>query len=49
MASRPIPADTAEFYIKLRKKAGDSVTLEVLRDGQRIKMALQTYRMSFRK
>lgn len=42
-------ADTAEFYIKLRKKAGDSVTLEVLRDGQRIKMPLQTYRMSFRK
>ncbi|MBL8219554.1 MAG: PDZ domain-containing protein [Bryobacterales bacterium] len=42
-------ADTAEFYIKLRKKAGDSVTLEVLRDGQRIKMPLKTYRMSFRK
>ncbi len=42
-------ADTADFYIKLRVKAGDSVTLEVLRDGQRIKMPLQTYRMSFRK
>lgn len=42
-------ADTAEFYIKLRKKAGDSVTLEVLRGDQRIKMPLQTYRMSFRK
>ena len=42
-------ADTADFYIRLRKTAGDSVTLDVIRDGQRIKMPLRTYRMSFRK
>lgn len=42
-------ANTAELYIKLRKKAGETVTLDVLRDGQRIKMPLRTYRMSFRK
>ena len=35
--------------IKLRKSAGDSVTLGVLRDGKRIEMPLKTYRMSFRK
>jgi len=42
-------ADTAELYIKLRKTAGDSVTLGVLRDGKRLEMPLKTYRMSFRK
>jgi len=42
-------ANTAELYIKLRKKAGDPVTLDVIRDGQRVKMPLKTYRMSFRK
>jgi serine protease Do len=42
-------ADTADFYIRLRKTAGDSVTLDVIRDGQRIKTPLRTYRMSFRK
>jgi C-terminal processing protease CtpA/Prc len=42
-------ADTAELFIKLRKKAGDSVTLDVIRDGKRIKMPLRTYRTSFRK
>lgn len=42
-------ADTADFFIRIRKKAGDSVTLEVLRDGRPLKMPLQTFRMSFRK
>ncbi len=42
-------ANTAEFFIKLRKNAGDSVTLDVLRDGRKIKMPLKTFRMSFRK
>lgn len=42
-------ANTAEFYIKLRKKAGDDVTLDVLRDGKTLKMPLKTFRMSFRK
>jgi hypothetical protein len=42
-------AHTADLYIKLRKKAGDSVTLDVIRDGKRIKSPLKTFRMSFRK
>jgi hypothetical protein len=42
-------AHTAELFIKLRKTAGDSVSLDVLRDGKRMKMDLKTYRMSFRK
>jgi len=42
-------ANTAELFMKIRKTAGDSVTLDVLRDGKRIKMPLKTYRMSFRK
>ena len=42
-------ADSAELFMKLRKTAGDSVTLDVLRNGKRMKMSLQTSRMSFRK
>jgi hypothetical protein len=42
-------AHTAELYIKLRKKAGDSVTLDVMRGGKKMKMPLRTYRMAFRK
>ncbi|MDQ6665891.1 MAG: PDZ domain-containing protein, partial [Acidobacteriota bacterium] len=42
-------ADTAEFYIKLRKTAGESVKLDVIRDGKRIQMPLKSFRMSFRK
>jgi hypothetical protein len=42
-------ANTAELYIKLRKAVGDSVKLDVLRDGNRIQMPLKTYRMNFRK
>ena len=42
-------ANTADLFIKLRKTPGDAITLDVLRDGQRMKSRLQTYRMSFRK
>jgi hypothetical protein len=42
-------ANTAELFIKLRKAPGDSVMLDVIRDGQRIRMPLKTYRMNFRK
>jgi hypothetical protein len=42
-------ANTAELYIKLHKTPGDSVTLDVIRDGQRLKMPLKTFRMNFRK
>jgi hypothetical protein len=42
-------ANTAELFIKLHKTAGDSVVLDVLRDGQKIKMPLKTFRLSFRK
>ena len=42
-------ANTADLYIKLRTQAGDSVTLDVIRDGQHLKMPLKTYRMYFRK
>jgi serine protease Do len=42
-------ANTAELFIKLRKVPGDSVTLDVIRDGKRLQMPLKTYRMNFRK
>jgi hypothetical protein len=42
-------ANTPELFIKLRKTAGDVVTLELIRGGQRQKMELKTSRMSFRK
>ena len=42
-------AHTAELFIKLYKTAGDSVTLDVIRYGKRMKMPLKTYRMNFRK
>ena len=42
-------ANTAELYIKLHKTPGDSATLDVIRDGQRLKMPLKTFRMNFRK
>jgi hypothetical protein len=42
-------ANTAELFIKLRKTAGDAVTLDVIRDGHHIQMPLKTYRMNFRK
>lgn len=42
-------ADSPELYIKLRRKSGDSVTLHVIRDGNRMQMPLKTFQMSFRK
>ena len=42
-------ANTADLYIKLRYSAGDSVTLDVLRDGRRVRMPLHTHSLSFRK
>jgi hypothetical protein len=42
-------ANTAELFIKLRKSAGETVTLDVIRDGKRIQKKLKTYKMSFRK
>jgi len=42
-------ANTAELYLKLHTKAGESAMLDVLRDGQRIKMPIHTQILSFRK
>jgi len=42
-------ANTADLYIKLHKTPGDSVTLDVIREGQRLKMPVKTFRMNFRK
>lgn len=42
-------ANTAELYVKLRKKAGDTAMLDVIRDGKRMKMQLNTHILSFRK
>jgi S1-C subfamily serine protease len=42
-------ANTAELYLKLHTKAGESAKLEVIRDGKRISMPIQTYILSFRK
>ena len=42
-------ADTADLYIKLRKQAGSSVKLHVLRGTERLEVSLKTERMSFRK
>lgn len=42
-------ADTCITHIKLRKTAGSSVKLSVLRNGQKLSMKLKTERQSFRK
>ncbi len=42
-------ANSPELFIKLRKAAGDTVTLDLLRDGKRMQAKLQTYRLNFRK
>ena len=42
-------ANSADLFLKLSKAPGDSVMLDVLRDGARLRMPLKTYRMSFRK
>src|SRR5713226_294476 len=42
-------AHTAELFLKLHTKAGELSKLEVMRDGKRITMPLQTFVLSFRK
>jgi S1-C subfamily serine protease len=42
-------ANTAELYIRLRTKSGESSMLDVIRDGQHMEMKLTTGRMGFRK
>jgi hypothetical protein len=42
-------ANTADLFLKLRKKAGDAAVLDVIRDGKRVQMRLQTHVLSFRK
>lgn len=42
-------ANTAELFIKIRKTAGETVTLDLIRDGKRMQMKLKSYKMSFRK
>jgi len=42
-------AHTAELFLKLYTKAGDAAKLDVIRDGNRIRIAIQTYVLSFRK
>jgi serine protease Do len=42
-------ANTPDLFIKLRRTAGDTVTLDVIRGGQRMKMPVRTQRMFFRK
>lgn len=48
-AEKDAIANTAELFIKLRRTPGESVTLDVIRDGKRMQTQLKTYRMSFRK
>jgi hypothetical protein len=42
-------ANTAELYLRLRTKSGETSMLDVIRDGQRMEMKLTTGRMGFRK
>ena len=42
-------ANTAELYLKLQLKAGDSAMLDVIRDGKRIKTQINSHILSFRK
>jgi len=42
-------ANTAELFIKLRIKAGETVRLSLLRGGEKVETELQTMRVSFRK
>jgi PDZ domain len=46
---RDTVANTAELFVKLRKAAGETVTLDLIREGKRMQMKLKTYRMGFRK
>jgi S1-C subfamily serine protease len=47
--SQDAQANTASLYLILYKSPGDTAELEVLRDGQRLKMKAKSVRMSFRK
>ena len=42
-------ANTAELFIKLRKKAGDIFILDLLRDGKRTRMEVKTTSVAYRK
>jgi hypothetical protein len=42
-------ANTPELFIKLRKMAGSTVTLDVIRNGVRMRMPVKTIQMYFRK
>jgi len=42
-------AHTAELYLKLRTSVGQESALDVLRNGQKLKMTIKSMRMSFRK
>lgn len=42
-------ANTPELFIKLRKMAGTTVTLDIIRDGTRMKMPVNLQSMFFRK
>jgi hypothetical protein len=42
-------ANTAELYLKLHIKGGDSAMLDVIRGGKRIRMQLNSHVLSFRK
>lgn len=42
-------ANTADLFIKLKKTPGDTVTLDILRNGKRMRMPLTTHRFNFRK
>ena len=42
-------ANTSELYIKLRKRAGDPVKIDVLRNGEKIEASFRTRRKAFRK
>jgi len=42
-------ANTPDLFIKLRRNAGDTVMLDVIRGGKKMKMEAKTQRMYFRK
>lgn len=48
-ATRDEYANTVEFFVKLRVKAGSDVKLGVIRAGKRMELPLKTFQMGFRK
>ena len=42
-------ANTAELFIKLRKKPGDTLILDLLRQGKRMRMEVKTTSVAYRK